>query len=159
LLPANSHLGFARFLGIFLLAQVAGLISHVPAGLGVFESAVVMLLAPWHAGDVVLGTALAYRCVYYLIPFALAIVLFAGFEVLQRRRVIARAGSLIGQWLPEIVPRFFSVATLAAGALLLVSGATPAMPARIALLHLMLPEPVVEVSHFLRSVIGVAFLL
>jgi hypothetical protein len=29
-LPASSDLGFARFLGIFLLAQVAGLISHVP---------------------------------------------------------------------------------------------------------------------------------
>jgi phosphatidylglycerol lysyltransferase len=159
LLPANSDLDFAHFLGIFLLAQVAGLVSHVPAGLGVFETAVVMLLAPWHPGDVVLGTALAYRCVYYLIPFALAIVLFAGFEVLQRRRVIARAGSLIGQWLPEIVPRFFSVATLAAGALLLVSGATPAEPTRLALLGLVLPEPVVELSHLLGSVVGVGLLL
>jgi phosphatidylglycerol lysyltransferase len=159
LLPASSDLGFARFLGIFLLAQVAGLISHVPAGLGVFETAMVMLLAPWHTGDVVLGTALAYRCVYYLIPFALAIVLFAGFEVLQRRHVIARAGSLVGQWLPEIVPRFFSVATLAAGALLLVSGATPAEPTRLALLDLVLPLPVVELSHFLGSVIGVGLLL
>ena len=159
LLPASSDLGFARFMGIFLLAQVAGLISHVPAGLGVFETAMVMLLAPWHSGDVVLGTALAFRCVYYLIPFALAIVLFAGFEVLQRRHVIARAGSLVGQWLPEIVPRFFSVATLAAGALLLVSGATPAEPTRLALLDLVLPLPVVEVSHFLGSVIGVGLLL
>jgi phosphatidylglycerol lysyltransferase len=159
LLPATSQLDFPHFLGIFVLAQVTGLISHVPAGLGVFESAMVMLLAPWHSGDVVLGTALAYRCVYYLIPFALAIVLFAGFEVLQRRRVIARAGWLIGQWLPEIVPRFFSVATLAAGALLLVSGATPAMPARLALLDLVLPLPVVELSHFMGSVIGVGLLL
>ncbi|HKA13701.1 MAG TPA: bifunctional lysylphosphatidylglycerol flippase/synthetase MprF [Myxococcota bacterium] len=159
LLPHGTELGFARFMGIFLIAQVAGLVSHVPAGLGVFETAMVMLLAPWHTPDVVLGTALAYRCVYYLIPFVLAIALFAGFEMLQRRRVFARAGSLIGQWLPEIVPRFFSVATLAAGALLLVSGSTPAMPARIALLHLMLPEPVVEVSHFLGSVIGVGLLL
>jgi phosphatidylglycerol lysyltransferase len=159
LLPPAADLGFARFIGIFLIAQVAGLVSHVPAGLGVFETAIVMLLAPWHAADVVLGTALAYRCIYYLIPFAFAIVLFAGFEALQRRHVIARAGSLIGQWLPEIVPRFFSVATLAAGALLLVSGSTPAEPARLALLDLVLPLPVVELSHFLGSVIGVGLLL
>jgi len=159
LLPAGSGLDFEHFLGVFLIAQVAGLISHVPAGLGVFETAMVMLLASWHSGDVVLGTALAYRCVYYLVPFALAIVLFAGFEALQRRHLIARAGSLVGQWLPEIVPRFFSVATLVAGALLLVSGATPAEPARLALLDLVLPLPVVEVSHFLGSVIGVGLLL
>lgn len=159
LLPPAADLGFARFIGIFLIAQVAGLASHVPAGLGVFETAMVMLLAPWHAADVVLGTALAYRCIYYLIPFAFAIVLFAGFEALQRRRVITRAGSLLGQWLPEIIPRFFSVATLAAGALLLVSGSTPAEPARLALLELFLPLPVVELSHFLGSVIGVGLLL
>jgi phosphatidylglycerol lysyltransferase len=159
LLPPTAGLDFPRFVGIFLIAQVAGLVSHVPAGLGVFEAAMVMLLAPWHAADAVLGTAIAYRCIYYLIPFALAILLFAGFEALQRRRLIARAGSLIGQWLPEIVPRFFSVATLAAGALLLVSGSTPAMPARLALLHLVLPEPVVEVSHFFGSVIGMGLLL
>jgi hypothetical protein len=73
--------------------------------------------------------------------------------------VFARAGSLIGQWLPEIVPRFFSVATLAAGALLLVSGSTPAEPARLALLNLMLPLPVVELSHLLGSVVGVGLLL
>jgi phosphatidylglycerol lysyltransferase len=159
LLPPSGDLDFTRFLGIFLLAQVAGLASHVPAGLGVFEAAMVVLLAHWQPVDVVLGTALAYRCVYYLLPFALAIVLFAGFEALQRRRVIARAGSLIGAWLPEIVPRFFSVATLAAGALLLVSGATPAEPTRLALLDLVLPLPVVELSHFLGSVVGVGLLL
>jgi phosphatidylglycerol lysyltransferase len=159
LLPSAAGLDFPHFIGIFLIAQVAGLVSHVPAGLGVFEAAMVMLLADWHAPDVVLGTALAYRCIYYLLPFAFAIVLFAGFEALQRRRLIARAGSLIGQWLPEIVPRFFSVAALAAGALLLVSGSTPAIPWRLELLDLVLPLPVVELSHFLGSVVGVGLLL
>ena len=68
----------------------------------------------WGFAFFLLVVAYLFRGV--LIPFAFAIVLFAGFEVLQRRRVISRAGSVIGQWLPEIVPRFFSVATLAAGA-------------------------------------------
>jgi phosphatidylglycerol lysyltransferase len=159
LLPDSANIDFPHFMGVFLIAQVAGLVSHVPAGLGVFEAVVVMLLAPWLPGDVVLGTALAYRCVYYLIPFAVAIVLFAGFEALLRWHLIARAGSQIGQWLPEIVPRFFCVGTLAAGVLLLLSGATPAEPARLALLDLVLPLPIVEISHFLGSVIGVGLLL
>jgi len=159
LLPESPELSFARFLGLYLLAQVVGLISHVPAGLGVFETAMVLLLAPWHAGDVVLGSALAYRCVYYLLPFAVALVLFAGFEALQRRRALAAAGDFLGRWLPEIVPRFFTLTTLGAGALLLLSGSTPAVAGRLELVDLVLPLPVVELSHFLASVTGVGLLL
>jgi uncharacterized membrane protein YbhN (UPF0104 family) len=76
LLPASSDLGFARFWGSSCSRGWPGRQPRA-GGLGVFETAMVMLLAPWHPADVVLGTALAYRCVYYLIPFALAIVLFA----------------------------------------------------------------------------------
>ena len=83
LLPEAPGLGFTRFLGVYLLAQVAGLVSHVPAGLGVFETVLVLLLARWLPGDAVLGSALAYRIVYYLIPLAFALVLFAGFEMLR----------------------------------------------------------------------------
>ena len=80
-----------RFVGIFLLAQVVGLVSHVPAGLGVFETVMVLLLAPWLPGDVVLGSALAYRIVYYLIPLAVALVLFAGFEAARSAARALRA--------------------------------------------------------------------
>ncbi len=38
LLPASAKVGFGYILGVFLVAQIAGLISHVPGGLGVFES-------------------------------------------------------------------------------------------------------------------------
>ena len=58
-------------------------------GLGVFETMMVLLLAPWLPGDAVLGSALAYRLVYYLLPLAVAVVLFAGFELRERREVAA----------------------------------------------------------------------
>jgi phosphatidylglycerol lysyltransferase len=159
LLPEAPGLSFQRLLGIFLLAQVAGLVSHVPAGLGVFETVMVLLLAPWLPGDVVLGTALAYRIAYYLIPMGLAVALFAGWEVLERREVVRVAGGLLAQWAPELVPRFFAVTTFAAGAILLLSGAMPAAPGRVEALDRLLPLPVLEVSHLLGSLIGVALLL
>jgi uncharacterized membrane protein YbhN (UPF0104 family) len=50
LLPAAEAPSFAVVLGAYLLAQVIGLASHVPGGLGVFEGALVWLLSPWLSG-------------------------------------------------------------------------------------------------------------
>jgi phosphatidylglycerol lysyltransferase len=159
LLPEAPGLAFTRVLGVFLLAQVVGLVSHVPAGLGVFETVLVLLLAPWLPGDAVLGSAVAYRIVYYLIPLAFALALFAGFELMERQHSLRLAGAWLGRLFPEILPRVFAITTFAAGAILLLSGATPAAPGRIELLVRLLPLPVLEVSHFLGSVLGVALLL
>src|SRR5262245_15360121 len=159
LLPAAPGLAFERLLGIFLLAQVVGIASHVPAGLGVFETVMVLLLAPYLPGDQVLGSALAYRIVYYLIPMLAAVALFSGYEALERRAALLRAGGFVAQWAPELVPRFLCTTTFAAGVILLVSGATPMAPGRIEVLERLLPLPVIEASHFLASLAGVALLL
>ncbi|HEX5065113.1 MAG TPA: bifunctional lysylphosphatidylglycerol flippase/synthetase MprF [Myxococcota bacterium] len=159
LLPAADGLSFATLLGVYLLAQVVGLVSHVPAGLGVFETVLVVLLSPWLPGDAVLASAVAYRIVYYLIPLGAAAGLFAGFEVLQRRHVLRTARSLLAQWAPELVPRVMALATFATGALLLVSGATPAAPGRMEAIDRVLPLPLVEISHFTASLLGVVLVL
>ena len=159
LLPDAPGLGYPTVLGAFLLAQVLGLVSHVPAGLGVFETAMVLLLAPWLPGDQVLGSVLAYRIVYYLFPMLLAVGLFLGYELAQRRQGVARVRDLLAQWIPALVPRFFVLATFAAGVLLLLSGATPAAPGRLERLEGLLPLPLLEVSHLLGSVLGVGLLL
>jgi phosphatidylglycerol lysyltransferase len=159
LLPAAPGLSFAHVLGAFLLAQVAGVVSHVPAGLGVFETVMVLLLAPWLPGDAVLGSALAYRVVYYLLPLGIALAAFAAFELRERREALKRAGGALAQWAPELVPRAFAIVTFAAGVLLLFSGATPASRARVELVERLVPLPVLEAAHFLASVVGVALLL
>ena len=46
LLPANTPLSFLDFLGIYLLAMFAGIVSNVPGGLGVFETVILLILAP-----------------------------------------------------------------------------------------------------------------
>jgi phosphatidylglycerol lysyltransferase len=159
LLPPGSGISFGTLLGVFLLAQVVGLVSHVPAGLGVFETLMVVLLAPFLPGDVVLGTAIAYRIVYYLIPMGIALALFAGYEVLERREALRLLRGAIAQWAPELVPRALTITTFAAGVILLLSGGTPAAAGRMEILARLLPLPVMEVSHFLGSVAGVALLL
>jgi phosphatidylglycerol lysyltransferase len=159
LLPETGRPGFPVVLGSFLLAQVLGVASHVPAGLGVFEMSMVVLLAPWLAGDRVLGSVLAYRVIYYLGPMAIAVVLFVGFELFQRRIAVGRVRNALAQWGPELVPRFFGASTFAAGVILLFSGAVPAIPGRMELLHRLLPLPIMEFSHLVASVAGLALLL
>ncbi|MGB3788512.1 MAG: phosphatidylglycerol lysyltransferase domain-containing protein [Phormidesmis sp.] len=84
LLPSAHSLSFWGFFGIFLLAQLAGIISNVPGGLGVFETVIVLLLSPPITSDKLLGALLAYRAIYYFIPLFIGIVLFAWYELNQR---------------------------------------------------------------------------
>ena len=60
LLPPDAHIGFITFLGVYAAAVIAGIVSHVPGGVGVFE-AVILLTLPGVPADALLGSLLAYR--------------------------------------------------------------------------------------------------
>ncbi len=104
-----------------------------------------------------------YRVIYYLIPFALAILLIAASEVhRQRLRVAAFAtgvASVAGRWVPAMLPTVLSASTLVGGAMLLLSGATPAVRGRMAILDSVLPLGVIELSHFLASLAGAGLIV
>ena len=72
LLPGGAA-SFGRLVGAFAVAQIAGVASTVPAGLGVFETGIILLLAHRGAGPALLGSLVAYRLVYYLVPLMLAV--------------------------------------------------------------------------------------
>ena len=59
----------------------------------------------------------------------------------------------------QIAPLVAAILTLACGAMLLVSGATPSDPERFAWLMSWAPLVLVELSHFLSSVLGLALVL
>ena len=72
-------------LGALLMAAVAGVITHVPAGLGVLEAVFVAVLAGTLPTSEVLAVVLAYRAAYYLLPLALALPAYAWSEAVARR--------------------------------------------------------------------------
>ncbi|MCX6835955.1 MAG: bifunctional lysylphosphatidylglycerol flippase/synthetase MprF, partial [candidate division Zixibacteria bacterium] len=157
--PEVPGLSFHHVLGIYLIAQIAGLTSNIPGGLGVFESVFVLLLGPISSSAAILGSLFVYRIVYYLFPLGVAALLLGGYELSLRRRVVVKAASLVSQWAGAIAPYFFSATTFLGGVVLLISGATPSIHGRMAWLDRFLPLPVIELSHFLGSLIGVALLL
>jgi len=157
LLPGG--VSFPRFLAAYLLAQLVGLVSQVPGGLGVFEVVALSLLKGQVPAGEAFAALLAYRAIYYLLPFGLAVLLLGLHEIYERREGVVKAANLFGRWAPGVAPRVLAFSTFAAGAVLLFSGATPALPDRLNWLRETLPLPVMELSHFLGSLAGVALLL
>jgi len=158
LLPPSA-VPFGELLGAFLAAQLVGLVSHVPGGLGVFETLVVLALRPYLPAASVLPALVLYRAVYYLLPLAVALALLVADEVRERRAEIAWLGGALGTVTRAVAPRLLAAFTFLAGAVLLFSGATPSAPGRVAWISGFLPLPLLEASHFLGSLVGVGLLL
>jgi phosphatidylglycerol lysyltransferase len=158
LLPASAHVHYITFLGVYAAAVIAGIISHVPGGVGVFE-AVILLTLPGVPTDALLGSLLAYRAVYYLVPLVFGTLLFGSKELSAQWARLARARELASQYVAPVVPAITGALSFLSGALLLFSGATPAVDERLAFLDRFLPLPVLEVSHLIGSIVGLGLLV
>ncbi|SPD73938.1 conserved membrane hypothetical protein [uncultured Desulfobacterium sp.] len=158
LMPVNHSVSFMVFLSVILVAQLAGMLSNVPGGIGVFETAIILLM-PGIETSRVIGILLVFRAIYYLMPLAIAALLFGGYELLQRKEKVAGFALVIRQAGAAIMPHVASLITFLSGAVLLFSGATPAIESRLKWLMLFMPLPVMEISHLLGSIVGMALLI
>jgi uncharacterized membrane protein YbhN (UPF0104 family) len=81
-MPAHSNPGFFVVLGVFIIAFSAGLISHAPGGLGVFELSFFKLMPGMNeeqkAG--ILAALFVWRLLYLLVPLAIGLVIVMLFE-------------------------------------------------------------------------------
>jgi len=157
LLPELSGLSWLGFVAIFIAADVFGLLSTVPAGLGVFEGIMVVLLAPYVPAAAVLGSLLAWRLIYNVLPIFVALALLGGFEGVQRRASLGRAREIAASWGPGLMPRVFGTAVWVVGLLVVAASAVPGQ--RIEALALKVGLPVIEVSHAVTALVGFALLL
>lgn len=158
LLP-EGEFNFFGFVGIFLLAQIAGLFSQVPGGLGVFESVMLLYLSNFIPGSQVLGILVLYRLIYYIIPLLVALIVLGYQEYQVNRKAVQKLGEKATDWVPRVVPQVLSFSVFIGGAILLFSGALPSQVPRMQWLQHIIPLPVIEMSHFLASVVGAALLI
>ena len=82
----QQRVEFTLVLGALLTAAVAGVITHVPAGLGVLEAVFALLLAPYIPQAELLGALLAYRALYYLMPLLAASALFVAVDLRRGKK-------------------------------------------------------------------------
>jgi phosphatidylglycerol lysyltransferase len=150
MLPPAEGLTFIRFIGIYLAAYAAGIAAHVPGGLGVFDGAIMLGLAPYMGTAEAVGALLVFRLFYYIIPLFIAGFLFAGFELGQRRGLLGRFTAVSAGALPLEVPVLCGLVALG-GALLIFLGA---LPVRSTPLLVWLGPWAALASQFAASVVG-----
>lgn len=90
---------------------------------------------------------------------ALTAVLYLAVAIFQHTTPIQRLVAVGGDWTAAIVPRILSILTFVAGAMLLFSGATPALAGRLHFLGRIVPTPIIEFSHFADNLAGAGLLL
>ncbi len=162
LLLNKIDIDFGAFVVVFVVAQVVGVLSQVPGGIGVFESAFLWLMSDIQSTDhhlILVGALLLYRVIYYFMPLLIAGISLLGYEIYSRKDLIAVGGSAVYHVLLTFVPQLYSLLLLLAGALLLVSGSIPTDPELLEPLRDIVSLPVLELSHLSGSLVGVLLLL
>ena len=159
LLPEGHGLALTHFLLLYAIAQTAGVVSHVPGGLGVFELVLVLFLPAELGEGAILASLLAWRAVYFLTPLLAATGALAFFEYRSRRAVVDRAVGAFGRGMSAVSPVLLAGGTFLGGVVLLVSGSLPAAPAYLTWIDGFLPEAILEISHFVGSLVGAALLV
>jgi glycosyltransferase 2 family protein len=74
LLPDEPHIGFIMLAVIFVSATLLGFASHAPGGIGVFDAAMLVALWQYDKEDLLAGLLL-FRLLYYIVPFALSLLI------------------------------------------------------------------------------------
>lgn len=157
--PGGRPLAFGTVAAGSLLAQVMGVASNLPGGVGVFEAGVLTFLSTAARPVRLLAGLIAFRVIYYLVPLSAAALLIITYEAMRNRHIVGRFGRGAARVLPMFVPQIFAIAVFLSGVVLLASGATPSERERIQYLRIAVPLPIVEASHLLASITGVVLLL
>lgn len=157
LLPAGE-IPYITLLQIFLIAQMLGILSQVPGGMGVFETAIVMMLPSATESSSVMGALLAYRATFYFFPLGIALTLLAGHEFLRARKRFKVLARFYGGRMASVVPQAISISIFFSGVIILFSGVTTVSSSIIQRLVEYIPLFILDLLHFSISIMGVMLL-
>lgn len=90
-LAAFTDAGYLKISSAYVTANITALVSHVPGGLGVLETAILYLLP----GGTLVGALIAFRFVYFFVPlgFGLALLLASEHRFVNKKRSRAKGGA------------------------------------------------------------------
>jgi len=165
LLPEGA-IGFIPLLAVFAAAAMVGVASHVPGGVGVFETVVIAALPDSVPLADAATALLLFRLIYFLLPFALSMVLVAVIEARQASGLVMRMfGTLPDQMQPfarvisAITPTVAGASVMGLGVYLLIMAVMPsARPSDLAPDNLLV-SILLEGGTLLTAAVGAVLLL
>lgn len=161
LLVGKVDISFSGFVMVFVVAQVAGVISQVPGGIGVFEGTFLWLVSDIQGSDqhaALLGALLLFRLIYFIFPLVLAGLGLFGYELIERRQTSERKKSHLMRLLTAMLPRLYAYYLMFAGGILVLYGLLR-NPENMALISGFIPFPLYDMSPMASSLFGVLLLL
>ncbi len=168
LLLPSSDLSFFGLLAIFAAAILLATITHIPGGVGVFETLVLLALPatiPTHAAA---ASLIMFRLIYFIAPFGLSLVILALNEWrLFQPRISGLAARLPGaavvtpilQIGSATVPLAMAAMTFGSGLLMLLSALIPRTADSVEIFSDILLLAFIEGAALLSSAIGTALLV
>ncbi|MCL2485385.1 MAG: phosphatidylglycerol lysyltransferase domain-containing protein [Endomicrobia bacterium] len=157
LMPAGE-IPYFMLLKVFLVAQLLGILSQVPGGMGVFEASIAFLLPTAMDNPGVIGGLLAYRAIFYFFPLAIALSMLGFYESSRFVKKFNDHMKIFGQTLSSTVVQILTVSTFLAGMIALFSASTPFDIDQLKTVLNLIPWWLADLSHFLLSAAAVALL-
>ncbi|MBC2772790.1 bifunctional lysylphosphatidylglycerol flippase/synthetase MprF [Rhizobium sp. AQ_MP] len=157
LLPAEAQISWPAFFAVYAVAIGIGIVSHVPAGLGVFEAVILAALSAQVPGDALLASLVAYRAIYYVLPLVIAILVVTATELRQLSSNPLAAG--VARTAGRLAPILLATLALVLGAMLVLSSVTPTPGGNLDILAGFLPLPLVEGAHLIASILGLMLVI
>ena len=150
LMPAGE-IPYFILIKVFLVSQLLGILSQVPGGMGVFETAIIFLLP--HAADnpAVMGGLLAYRAVFYFFPLSIALFMLASYEIARISKTIDEKTRIFGKSISSVIVQVLAMSTFFAGMIAMFSTSTPYSYTKLQDLLNYIPMWLFDLSHFLLS--------
>ncbi|MRG57190.1 bifunctional lysylphosphatidylglycerol flippase/synthetase MprF [Phyllobacterium sp. SYP-B3895] len=158
LLPAGSVGSIPAFALVYVVAVALGIVSHAPGGIGAFEATIIAGLGLGQNPDAI-AALVAYRLIYTLIPFLIAIAGFVVSEILRKRHLLAAPTMMAARMFEPLIPPLSAGIAFLGGIVLLISAVIPGLHSRLEVLADILPMPFLEMSHLGASFVGLALLI
>ncbi|OCG01475.1 bifunctional lysylphosphatidylglycerol flippase/synthetase MprF [Gilliamella sp. wkB112] len=150
LLP--NHPNFTTFIMIYILALVAGVLSHIPGGVGVFEAIILAAFSSEIGAASLTVALLIYRIIYILIP-----LIPAGILLLINEGKNYLTTPPVKETETGIAASVMAATVFFAGVVMMFSSVVPGFNSH--LVHSFIPNKVINIAHLISSLIGVLCLL
>ncbi len=159
LFPNASKIHFLTFISIFVTAQLTGIISNLPGGIGAFEFIMISFLSQFISVHEILSGLILYRLIYYLLPLFFAVVLLGTYEVSIKKDSFSALTNFFESFIAPFVPIVLAAGMFSGGLIMLISGSTPSVLWRLEWLGRFFSIATLEVSHFIGSITGFLLLM
>lgn len=162
--------GFVTFLVIYSTAVMVGVLSHVPGGIGVFESVMIAALPAGVSVEHAATALLLFRMIYYLVPFGVAMLAISVNEARLASGPIARflrrhTGEMSDTMVPVsramsgVAPAAMGTMVIGLGIWMIMMALMPSVRPHEAYPHDILAAVILEGGAMASAVLGVLMIL